>query len=335
MQDAYRIASENSKKSSEKGKRHYDQGARGALLQPGDRVLVKNLSERGGPGKLRSYWEQKIHRVIERLGDGPVYRIQAETGDQTLRVLHRNLLLPVSDLPVGPEVRDIGVEQKPQRRRRHMPPREAAKSDVGTSDDEGEYSYNLRPLPVYERKAVRHHPPQPERRSELRAVAPEYQPVSRAPESEDVWWPGPSDPLVTAEPMPVPRRVDLSPAVEGPEQHSDDAVESGSPQDPEINVVPVPQPVREVNQQLRRSTRPVKPRSIFMYDQSGEPSYQPCRMGTNAMYCTPLPMLAYPVFHEMCYYPPPAVWMYSRTDIDQDMKDTDIDIEPYLHTTYL
>lgn len=149
---------------------------------------------------------------------------------------------------------------KPQGQRRHMPTREATKSDVNPSDDEGECSYyNLRLLPMYESRAVRHHPHQPKLHSELRAGAPEYQPLSRSPESEYVWRPGPSDPLVTAESMPVPRGVDPSPAVEGPDQHRDDVMESGSSQDPEIDVVPVLQPVREVDQQLRRSTRQSNP----------------------------------------------------------------------------
>ena len=94
MKEAYSLALKNTYKSATDGKRQYDRKVRVSNLQPGDRVLVRNLSERGGPGKLRSYWEQKIHVVTEQKGDLPIYKGSPEGEPDKPRVLHRNLLLP-------------------------------------------------------------------------------------------------------------------------------------------------------------------------------------------------------------------------------------------------
>ena len=91
---SFTVFLKNTSKSATDGKRQYDRRVRFSKLQPGDRVLVRNLSERGGPGKLRSYWEQKIYVVIEQKWDLPIYKVSPERQPGKSRVLHRNLLLP-------------------------------------------------------------------------------------------------------------------------------------------------------------------------------------------------------------------------------------------------
>ena len=66
MREAYKIAAENSNKAASYNKSHHDKRIHGTTLKPGDRVLVRNLRERGGTGKLGNYWEGKVHVVIDR-----------------------------------------------------------------------------------------------------------------------------------------------------------------------------------------------------------------------------------------------------------------------------
>lgn len=38
-------------------------------LQPSDRTLVCSLSQRGVTGKLRKFWEEKVHKTIQVLDE--------------------------------------------------------------------------------------------------------------------------------------------------------------------------------------------------------------------------------------------------------------------------
>nr|KAG5711896.1 hypothetical protein BaRGS_026337 [Batillaria attramentaria] len=116
MQEAYSKAAQAAEKASSRQARHSNK-IQATVLRPGDRVLVRNLSERGGPGKLRSYWEDAVHLVVRRMGeDSPVYEVRPEEGGRKSRVLHRNMLRQIDPHPVEKkkrpelEVKDSGVK---------------------------------------------------------------------------------------------------------------------------------------------------------------------------------------------------------------------------------
>ena len=46
------------------------------ILEAGDKVLVRNLSPIGGPGKLRSFGEQEVAEVIQRHENDLTYTIK-------------------------------------------------------------------------------------------------------------------------------------------------------------------------------------------------------------------------------------------------------------------
>lgn len=102
MQEAYEKTKNSARKSAERGKRNHDRKVRSSELEPGDRVLVRNLTPRGGTGKLRSHWEETIHKVVRQVNkDAPFYEVVPEQGKgRDSRILHRNLLLPCDHLPL-------------------------------------------------------------------------------------------------------------------------------------------------------------------------------------------------------------------------------------------
>ena len=123
-----------SPKSADDGKKQYDGKVRYSSLQPGDRVLVRNLSERIGPGKLRSHWEQEVHLIVQQKGNLPVYEVTPEGRKGRSRILHRNLLLPCdflqSDLSTP-------VSQRSQERRRSVPASQGSEVHQHVGDSGG------------------------------------------------------------------------------------------------------------------------------------------------------------------------------------------------------
>lgn len=105
-------------------------------------VLVRNLSERGGPGKLRSYWEKTIYIVKEQLSYNPVYKLCPKMGGNKTCIFHHNLLHLVNDLPA-----DL-----PPQPAQTNPPKEKRKSWPKTmmqdSDDESTGAHTWMIIPV-------------------------------------------------------------------------------------------------------------------------------------------------------------------------------------------
>ena len=61
---------------------------------------MRNMSEPGGTGKVRSFWEDKVHLVLKTYGENPVlHKVQAENDPNgRTRNLHPNMLQPCDDL---------------------------------------------------------------------------------------------------------------------------------------------------------------------------------------------------------------------------------------------
>ena len=69
MTQVFEIANRQSmQRNSKDVERHNAKRLRASFLLPGDRVLVRNMSEWGGTAKSRSFWEYKVHIVLGTYG---------------------------------------------------------------------------------------------------------------------------------------------------------------------------------------------------------------------------------------------------------------------------
>ncbi|XP_053321812.1 uncharacterized protein LOC128494822 [Spea bombifrons] len=93
LQRAYELAERATDKINENNKRRYDFKVRYKDIQPGDKVLLRNL---GVPGKhkLADRWRDTLFEVISKVPGIPVYRIKGPEG--RIKAWHRNHLLPIA-----------------------------------------------------------------------------------------------------------------------------------------------------------------------------------------------------------------------------------------------
>ena len=96
---AYKTVNEVVKKEQEWNRWHYDHEVRCAQLKVGDKVILKCTAFKG-KHKIRDRWGNTIYEIVEQpLGKIPVFKIKSMEGDNKMKVVHRNLLLPLFSDP--------------------------------------------------------------------------------------------------------------------------------------------------------------------------------------------------------------------------------------------
>ena len=101
---AYDLANKEAIKAADKHKKYYDQKVKHIELQPGDRVLIRNVGIKG-KHKLADIWNKHTYIVKRQpIPDIPVFEVQQEGSRSKCKLLHRNMLLPFSGLPCPEEI---------------------------------------------------------------------------------------------------------------------------------------------------------------------------------------------------------------------------------------
>ena len=99
MAEAYKETGKQAARKGRKYKQYYDEKVRYAVLEPGDRVLVRKVGIQG-KHKLADLWEADPYIIRSQpIPDVPVFRVEKENSAGKFKLLHRNMLLPFQGLP--------------------------------------------------------------------------------------------------------------------------------------------------------------------------------------------------------------------------------------------
>ncbi len=149
LKKAYDLAARSIMTAQGRQKEGYDRRARGAILQPGDRVLVKRVAF-DGKHKLADKWEEDTYRIVRQPNDAiPVYVVQKENGEGKKKTLHRNLLLPIGHLPEEEKEKKPAPRKSLPRKTLDVPmkSRGSIQETETSTDEESEQGYYYLRLP--------------------------------------------------------------------------------------------------------------------------------------------------------------------------------------------
>ena len=141
LSEAYKKATEITEKAAEKSKLNYDKKAKYSKLQPGDIVLVRNVTIRG-KRKIADKWEEEPYIVIAQPNkDTPVYEVKKNTtSTKKTKRLHRNLLLPLS------QTNDVHIDSPDNSKKgKYIIPQRRQNSVASESDDDDDSDSEKRP----------------------------------------------------------------------------------------------------------------------------------------------------------------------------------------------
>lgn len=96
LKTAYDKAQVTSDRRGSRNKKNFDLKVRVQDLQPGDRVLLRNLGI-SGKHKLADRWKSQPFVICKRLPGLPVYDIRLEGSSGPIKTWHRNHLLPLTE----------------------------------------------------------------------------------------------------------------------------------------------------------------------------------------------------------------------------------------------